>query len=90
MQADRGGLVEDERCTGSAARLVVDQDRNQPVRIEREVLGRLVRRLLAIDVAELERRADLFEDDVDDEAGVARGIVKSQHEGDQSWGARSR
>ena len=38
-----------------------------------------MRRLRAIDELQLERRADLLEDDVDDEAGVARGVVKLQH-----------
>jgi hypothetical protein len=36
-------------------------------------------RVVAVDVLELERRADLLENDVDDEAGVAREVVKLQH-----------
>jgi len=78
VQADRSGLVQDQRLGVGVAR-VLDEDGNQPVRIERQVLSRLVRRLLTVDVAKLERLADLLENDVGDEARVAREVVKLQH-----------
>jgi hypothetical protein len=43
----------------------------RPVRIQRQVVGRLVRGDGAVDVFQLERHAELLEDDVRDQAGVA-------------------
>src|SRR5450432_1008129 len=77
MHDDGRGLVEHERRR--ATRGVVDEHRDQPVGIEREVLGGLVRNLRAVDELQRERRADLLEHEVDDETGIAGEVMKLQH-----------
>jgi hypothetical protein len=87
VHADRRRLVEDQRRGASSGR-VVDEDGDQPVRIEREICLRLVRRMRAIDELERERRADLLEDDVRDEARVAGVVVERRHRMRQGAGSR--
>jgi hypothetical protein len=60
VHADRRRLVEDERRARTARRFV-DEDRDESVRIEREIRLRLVRGLRAVDELERKRRADLLE-----------------------------
>ena len=77
VHADRRGFVEDQGL-GTRER-AVDEHRDQPVRVERQVGSALVRGLGPVDVRELERHPDLLEDDVRDQAGVAGKVVKLQH-----------
>src|SRR6202022_909938 len=71
VEADRRALVERE--------IAVHEGWDQPVRVEAEILRRLVRIVLAVDEAQLERLADLFERHVRRHAGVAREIVQRNH-----------
>jgi len=71
MHADGHALVEHE--------IAIDQHGNQAVRVELQVFGRLVRRIGAIDEVELERDAELFEQDVNRETGVAGIVVELDH-----------
>jgi hypothetical protein len=79
VHADRGGLVEHERLAVGAGARRIDEHRDQPVRIQRQVVGRLVRRDGAVDVLQRERHAELLEHDVRDQAGVAGKVVELEH-----------
>ena len=77
VHADGRGLVEDEWLP--PRQRVVDQHRDQAVRVERQVGGALVRGLGAVDVLELERRANLFERRCARSGWRCRGSSKAAH-----------
>ena len=68
MHADGDGLVEHQ--------IAVHQHRDLAVRVELQVLGRLVGGIGAVDELQLERHAELFEQDVHCQAGVAGEVME--------------
>jgi hypothetical protein len=71
MQADGRGLVQHQ--------IAIDEHRDQPVRVQPQVLGSLVRSLRAVDERQFEGRADLAQQHMRCEAGVAGVVMQLDH-----------
>ena len=79
VQANGRGFVQHQVGARAAFCSRLHQHRDQPVRVERQVAGRLVRALGAVDTLQFVRHAQLFEQHVRGEAGVAGEVVQLQH-----------
>ena len=78
MQADGGGFIEHQVA---CARRGFNQGGNLAVGVELEVIGAFVLVLAAVHQDQLKRRAQLFEHDVRDHAGIAGMVVELNHGG---------
>ncbi len=71
VETDGGAFEENE--------LAIHQHRDEAIRVEAQIVRRFLRVLRAVDEAELERLADLFERHMRRHAGIARIVVERVH-----------